>query len=74
MQAIKKPDTEGDDSRGVSVLLTVEEARMKLRISRSSFYRLVQQRQITTIQIGRRRFVPANAITTFIQRRSEETT
>jgi excisionase family DNA binding protein len=73
MQKIKKQDTGDDDSRGVPVLLTVEEARMELRISRSSFYRLVQQRQIVTIRIRRRRFVPASAITTFIQRRSEET-
>ena len=54
-----------------SELLTVEEARKKLRISAWTFYRMVQQRQIVTIKIGRRRLVPVSAIQKFIQERSE---
>lgn len=53
-------------------LLTVKEACEALRISAWTFYRLVRQRQISTIRIGRRRFVPVMAIRKFIQQRSEE--
>lgn len=40
-----------------SQLLTVTEACAQLRISRWSFYRLLHQRQLQTVTIGRRRFV-----------------
>ena len=48
------------------VLLTVTEACARLRISRWTFYRLVQTRQLRTIKIGSARRVPAAAITEFV--------
>lgn len=56
-----------------SELLTVDEACQKLRISRWSFYQLVNRRELATIQVGRRRLVPKTAITAFIERRLEAT-
>jgi hypothetical protein len=38
-------------------LLTLEEARATLRISRWSMQRLLDNRQLATVNIGRRRFV-----------------
>jgi excisionase family DNA binding protein len=61
----KKPDN--------SELLTVDEACEQLRISRWSFYQLVNRRELATIQVGRRRLVPKVAITAFIERRLEAT-
>ena len=67
-----QPDTNAGDPSTVA-LLTVDEACRQLRISRWSFYRLIQQRQLATIQIGRRRLVPRKAVTAFIEQRLEAT-
>ncbi|MBP2322675.1 excisionase family DNA binding protein [Kibdelosporangium banguiense] len=72
MQAAKIPLTQPDRDPLRSDLLTIDEAREKLRISRWSLYRLIQQRQIASIRIGRRRLVPNVAIDKFIKERSEE--
>ncbi len=48
------------------ILLTVAEACDRLRVSRSTIYQLIQRRQLRTIQIGSRRFVPASAITDLV--------
>jgi excisionase family DNA binding protein len=42
------------------VLLTIDEARGVLRISRWSLYKLINARQLKTIKIGQRRLVPAD--------------
>lgn len=47
-------------------LLTVAEACARLRISRWTFYRLVQTRQLHTVKIGSARRVPTTAIAEFI--------
>jgi excisionase family DNA binding protein len=47
-------------------LLTVAEACELLRISRWSFYRLIQQNQLRSVMIGRRRFVPHVEISRFV--------
>lgn len=72
MEVRNSSSTTDHGSKLDSDLLTVEEARKKLRISVWAFYRLVQQRQIVTIKIGRRRLVPVSAIQKFIQQRSED--
>lgn len=47
-------------------LLTVEEALQRLQIARSTFYQLVTEHRIRTIQVGKRRLVPSSAIPEFI--------
>lgn len=47
-------------------LLTVTEACARLQISRWTFYRLVQTRQLRTVKIGSTRRVPTTAISQFI--------
>ncbi|MCV7286736.1 helix-turn-helix domain-containing protein [Mycolicibacterium wolinskyi] len=47
-------------------LLTVPEACNQLRISRWSFYRLIHQRSLATVTIGRRRFVARAEIDRFV--------
>ena len=41
-----------------AVLVSVEDAMSALGISRPTFYRLIQERKIRTIKIGRARRVP----------------
>lgn len=62
-------------SNDSKLLLTVPEACTQLRISRWSFYQLVQRRQLTTIKIGGRRLVPIASIGDFVaQQVAEEMT
>jgi len=60
--------TAGTQSLATPILYTVAEGCALLRISRWTFYRLVHARELTTITIGSRRFVPATAITAYIER------
>jgi excisionase family DNA binding protein len=53
-------------------LLTVDEARQALRISRWTLYRLIQQRQLTTVKIGSRRLVPRESLEALIARLVDE--
>lgn len=57
-----------DRSLGEPMLYTVAEACMKLRISRWTLYRLIHSQQLLTIKIGRRRLIPAAAITAYVER------
>jgi excisionase family DNA binding protein len=50
------------------VLLTVEEAADRLRIGRTSMYRLVTSGAIETVTVGRLRRVPAECITEYVNR------
>lgn len=52
-------------------LLTVPEACARLRVSRWSFYRLMQQRHLTTVTIGRRRLVSHAELDRFVATLSE---
>jgi excisionase family DNA binding protein len=44
-------------------VLTVDEAAERLRVSRWTLYNLIRSNQLRTVKIGRRRLVPASAIT-----------
>ena len=44
-------------------LYTVDEAAAWLRVSRWTVYNLIRSGQLQTIKIGRRRLVPATALT-----------
>lgn len=61
-----------DSAANHSLLLTVPEACAALRISRWSFYRLVQQRRLRTVRIGNRRLVPAAALAELIAELSQQ--
>ncbi|MFE1887247.1 helix-turn-helix domain-containing protein [Streptomyces microflavus] len=53
-------------------LLTTREARMKLRISQWKLYDLFRARRLDSVRIGRRRFVPVEALRAYIQQISRE--
>jgi excisionase family DNA binding protein len=54
-------------------MLTVAEASAVLRVSRWSLYRLIRSGKLQTIKIGRRRLVPAAALSALVERlRGEE--
>jgi excisionase family DNA binding protein len=54
-------------------VLTVNEACATLHISRWTLYKLIRERRLDTIKIGRRRLIPANEISALIERlRGEE--
>ncbi|MGW4842749.1 helix-turn-helix domain-containing protein [Nocardia brasiliensis] len=52
---------------GATGLLTVPEACARLRISKSNLYTLIHHRELSTVKIGRRRFVPVEETTRFVQ-------
>jgi excisionase family DNA binding protein len=45
------------------ILFTIDEAAARLRVSRWSVYNLIRSGQLSTVKIGRRRLVPADALT-----------
>jgi excisionase family DNA binding protein len=53
-------------------LLTLKEASEALRISRWKLFELINKRKIDTVKIGRRRLVPADTLTRFINESREE--
>jgi excisionase family DNA binding protein len=55
------------DMTDTTRLMTIDEARDRLRISRWSMYRLINDRQIKTITIGSRRFITPHDFDQFIQ-------
>jgi excisionase family DNA binding protein len=50
----------------VNDLLTVDEAAERLRVSRWTIYNLIRSNRLHTIRIGRRRLVPATAVSDFL--------
>lgn len=48
-------------------LLTVREAYVRLRISKWKLYDLIRSRLLNSIRIGRRRFIPTDAVRSYIQ-------
>ncbi|MEU8032621.1 excisionase family DNA-binding protein [Streptomyces sp. NPDC049099] len=48
------------------VLLTVEEAARRLRIGRTTCFRLVSSGQLESVTVGRLRRVPADALPLFV--------
>lgn len=61
--------TDADDCQ---LLLTVPEVCARLRISRWSFYKLLQSRQLETVKIGSRRLVPVGALPRLLQRLQQD--
>ncbi|WP_200300818.1 helix-turn-helix domain-containing protein [Streptomyces adelaidensis] len=64
--------TELRGDAGSPLLLTVREAYLRLRISKWKLYDLIRSRLLESVQIGRRRFIPADALRTYVQRLSRE--
>lgn len=56
------------DTTQMSRLMTIDEARDKLRISRWSIYRLINDRQLKTITIGSRRLIAPQDLDDFMQK------
>lgn len=54
------------------VLLTVEEVQERLRVSRWTIYRLIKERRLISVTVGRCRRVPAGAVDTYIAELIEE--
>jgi len=54
-----------------TTLLTLEEARARLRISLWSLRRLLDNRDLPTVNIGRRRFIRAEDITALVESRAQ---
>ncbi|WP_430478122.1 helix-turn-helix domain-containing protein [Streptomyces sp. P11-1] len=48
-------------------LLTVREAYLRLRISKWKLYDLIRNRLLESVQIGRRRFIPADRLRAYVQ-------
>jgi excisionase family DNA binding protein len=63
--------TERSASPDTPKLLTVTETCETLRISRWMFYRLVHQRRLQTIKIGKRRLVTTAALVRYLDEVSE---
>ncbi|MFF5265428.1 helix-turn-helix domain-containing protein [Actinomadura viridis] len=53
------------------LVLTVDEAAERLRVSRWTLYNLIRSNQLRTIKIGRRRLVPVNALAECLDQHSE---
>jgi excisionase family DNA binding protein len=53
-------------ARPLPRLLSIKQATYELSISRTSMYELIAARKLRTVKIGRRRFVPREAIEDFI--------
>ncbi|MEV7162988.1 helix-turn-helix domain-containing protein [Streptomyces microflavus] len=51
-----------------TLLLTVREAYMRLRISKWKLYDLIGKRQLDTVKIGRRTFVPIASLEAFVRK------
>jgi excisionase family DNA binding protein len=54
------------------IVLTVDEAAARLRVSRWTLYNLIRSNQLRTVKIGRRRLVPAAALTECLAQLTEE--
>jgi excisionase family DNA binding protein len=61
-----KDDTARYRDRSKPRLLSIKQAVYELGISRTALYELIAARKIKTVKIGRRRFVPSEAIEEFI--------
>ena len=51
------------------LIIPVPEAAKRLGIARRTMYLLVTRREIASLQIGRRLFVPVDALTEFVRKR-----
>lgn len=53
------------------IVLTVDEAAERLRVSRWTLYNLIRSNQLRTVKIGRRRLVPVDALTECLDQLTE---
>lgn len=53
------------------LVLTVDEAAERLRVSRWTLYNLIRSNQLRTVKIGRRRLVPVPALAECLAQLSE---
>ncbi|MFI0406111.1 helix-turn-helix domain-containing protein [Actinomadura sp. 3N508] len=53
------------------LLMTVDEAAERLRVSRWTLYNLIRSNQLRTVKIGRRRLVPVNALAEYLDKLTE---
>jgi excisionase family DNA binding protein len=60
------------DDSVTPILLTITEACVVLRVSRWSLYQLIRSRKLATVQIGRRRLIPRDALQALIERLGDE--
>ncbi|MFI6168925.1 helix-turn-helix domain-containing protein [Nocardia sp. NPDC051052] len=60
-------DNKPSTTTNVADLLTVTEAHTRLRISKWSLYRLIHERELTTVKVGARRFVPVSEVERFVR-------
>ncbi|TYB49330.1 helix-turn-helix domain-containing protein [Actinomadura chibensis] len=54
------------------LVLTVDEAADRLRVSRWTLYNLIRSNQLRTLKIGRRRLVPVDAIAELLNELMED--
>lgn len=59
------------DASELPKLLTVEEALSYLRIGRTTFYKLVERRELVPTKIGNRTFISSAEILKFLARNSD---
>ena len=48
------------------LVLTVDEAAQRLRVSRWTLYNLIRSNQLRTVKIGRRRLIPVDALAEYL--------
>jgi excisionase family DNA binding protein len=53
-------------------LLTIEEATQRLRVGRTTVYLLMTSGELPSINIRRRRLIPASAVDSYIARKLQE--
>jgi excisionase family DNA binding protein len=58
--------TRGPTPRPGSLLLTIDEARERIGVARSTLYGLVQRGELLSVTIGRRRFIRATDLAAFV--------
>ena len=64
--------TESTNEQDGRLLLTVDACSLRLAISRSATYRLIQTGALRSITIGRSRRIPVRALDEFISERLQE--
>ena len=69
--AAPPPSPESDQSQG-PMLLSLPEAREKLRVSKATLDRLLRQERLRKVKIGSRAFVAATEIARFIAEASAD--
>jgi excisionase family DNA binding protein len=68
MQGSNQPDHSIDRH----LLLTVAEAAAQLRVSKWTLYQLIWSRQLNSIKIRSRRFIPSAELQAFVSRLGDE--